>query len=113
MLEKNLNVLDICHCDVAQSLQLTDGARIMLHDVARVIKLALVIPASSATAERSFSSLRRLNTYIRSTMGQQRLNQLLLLNCHQERVDKLNVQRIAKEFVSKVEKRARFFGNFT
>ena len=38
------------------------------------------IPASSATAERSFSTLRRLKTYLRSTMGQNRVSSLAILN---------------------------------
>jgi hypothetical protein len=36
-------------------------------EVSRLIRLFLVIPATSATAERSFSTLRRLKTYMRST----------------------------------------------
>lgn len=42
-------------------------------------KHALTIGVSSATAERSFSALRRLKTYLRSTMGQDRLTNLALL----------------------------------
>ncbi len=42
-------------------------------------QLAMTIGVSSATAERSFSSLRRIKTYIRSTMSQTRLSNLALL----------------------------------
>lgn len=37
---------------------------------------------STETAERSFSSLRRLKNYMRSTMTKSRLNGLALLNIH-------------------------------
>jgi len=36
--------------------------------VTTLLKLLLVSPASSAEAERSFSALRRLKTWLRSTM---------------------------------------------
>ena len=41
--------------------------------VTRLVHLLLVIPATSATAERSFSSLRKIKTYLRTTMKQERL----------------------------------------
>jgi len=40
------------------------------------------IPIKSATAERSFSSLRLLKTYLHSTMKEERLNGLALMNIH-------------------------------
>ena len=52
-----------------------------LHDVfselTLLTKLFLVVPVSSATAERSFSAMRRLKTYLRSTMSTKRLNSVM------------------------------------
>lgn len=45
----------------------------------RIYKIALTIPVASASAERSFSVLKRVKSYLRSTMGQQRLNDLAIL----------------------------------
>ena len=45
----------------------------------RLYKIALTVPVASASAERSFSVLKRVKTYLRSTMGQQRLNDLAIL----------------------------------
>ena len=42
----------------------------MFPEFSNVVHLLAVIPATSCSAERSFSALRRLKTYIRSTMGQ-------------------------------------------
>ena len=39
-------------------------------EVEKLVRLLLVSPASSAEAERSFSTLRRLKTWLRSTMTQ-------------------------------------------
>ena len=45
-----------------------------------LLHLYLTIPLTTATAERSFSTLHRLKNYLRSTMSQKRLNHLILLH---------------------------------
>ena len=47
--------------------------------VIQCYQIAMTIGVSSATAERSFSSLRRIKTYLRSTMTQERLSNLAIL----------------------------------
>jgi Domain of unknown function (DUF4371)/hAT family C-terminal dimerisation region/OTU-like cysteine protease len=46
----------------------------------RMVQLALTLPVGSATAERSFSTMRRIRNWLRSTMGQERFSSLALLN---------------------------------
>ncbi|XP_060865885.1 zinc finger MYM-type protein 1-like [Metopolophium dirhodum] len=50
-----------------------------------VFKLFLTIPMNSASCERSFSCLRRLKNYLRTTMGQTRLSDLGLLYIHKDK----------------------------
>lgn len=45
-------------------------------EVIRLAKLIVTIPVSSASAERSFSCLKRIHTYLRNTQGQSRLTDL-------------------------------------
>ena len=45
----------------------------------KTFKIAMTIGVSTASAERSFSSLRRLKTYLRSTLSQDHLSDLALL----------------------------------
>ena len=45
----------------------------------QTLQIAMTMRVSSASAERSFSSLRRIKTYLRSTMSQDRLSNLALL----------------------------------
>ena len=97
---------------VAEILKNAAGAQTLLDQVCRLTKLLLVVPATSATAERSFSALRRLKTYLRATMGQPRLNNLLMLHCHKDRADKLNLKDICQEFVLATDQRSNFFGNY-
>ncbi len=84
----------------------------MLCDVDRLLHVYLTVPLTSATAERTFSTLRRLKSYLRSTMTQQRLNHLVLLHTHHQRTDDLNLLEVAHDFVSRNSRRKEFFGNF-
>lgn len=49
-----------------------------------LLKIFITIPVSTSTAERSFSTLRRIKTYLRNTMSESRLNGLANLNIHRE-----------------------------
>jgi hypothetical protein len=46
------------------------------------IKIAACIPVTVVPVERSFSTLKRLKTYLRNTMGEECLNGLALMNIH-------------------------------
>ena len=58
--------------------------RSLYSEVITLVKFILVMPASNATSERSFSALRRVKTYLRSTMTQCRLNNLMVLHVHRD-----------------------------
>jgi len=97
--------------DVLDHLRtLSQDQRMLLSEVVKLTELLVVMPATNATSERSFSSLRRLKTYLRSRMGQERMNHLLVLQTHSERVSKLDLRAIANDFVSKSERRLTKFG---
>ena len=57
--------------------------------LSKALKILAVIPATSCTAKRSFSSLRRLKTYLRNSMGEERLSNLALLHIEREYVNKI------------------------
>ena len=66
----------------------------------KVAKLILVMPATNAVSERSFSTLRRLKTWLRRTMNQDRLNWCMVLHIHNNDTDALDLNYLANEFVS-------------
>jgi len=76
----------------------------------RLFKFLRVIPASSATAERSFSWLRRLKTYLRAIMSQERLNHVALFHVHQNRLYNLDLAKIKSMFISANDYRQGVFG---
>ena len=67
----------------------------------RLVKLLLTLPYSTASAERSFSVLKRLKTWLRSTMGQARLSYLAICQVHQSSARKLMTANLVKEFISR------------
>ena len=69
-------------------------------DVFKLIKAFLVIPVSSTESERSFSHLPRVKTWLRRTMGQERLTALALLTIEREEAGKLknNVDDLVVQF---------------
>ena len=73
----------------------------MLAEVDHLLHIYLTIPLTSATAERTFSTLRRLMSYLRSTMTQKRLNHVILLHTYKRTVVEINLQQIAQDFVSR------------
>lgn len=100
------NVADI----VDKIVLMPSVVRSMFDQVEQLVRLLLTIPASSAEAERSFSSLRRLKSYLRTTMKQERLNHCTVLHVHQAEVDNLDVIEIAQDFIDKCETRRATFG---
>ena len=66
----------------------------------RLMQLILVMPATNASSERSFSTLRRVKTYLRATMNQDRLNYLMLLHVHKEKTDELDLKTLINEFIT-------------
>jgi len=53
-------------------------------DLLVFVQIVLIVPIAYATAERSFSTILRVKTYLRSTMTDQRLNSLCLLAVERE-----------------------------
>ena len=47
-----------------------------------LLSVLLTVPVTNAEAERSFSAVKRLKSYLRSTINQERLNGLALLAVH-------------------------------
>lgn len=91
---------------------LSFGNRELLSQVCTLVKLILVMPATNAVSERSFSAMKRVKSYLRSTMTQQRLNHLMILHVHKDYADRLNLVDAANEFTSAKDHRRSVFGTF-
>ena len=76
--------------NILQSLSCAQ--RSMLDVICHGFHILLVMPATNCTSERSFSALRRIKSYLRNNMTQARLNHILLLHCHQDQTDSLELK---------------------
>ena len=89
----------------------TSTLKMLLSEVHKVLKIYLTIPITTANAERCFSALKRIKTYLRNSMTEERLNNCMILHVHREKTDQLNLEAIAKEFINN-DRRKFYFGNF-
>ena len=100
--------------DLVTSLQSLDSScRKLLSEISTLGKLLLVMPATNAVSERSFSALKRVKTYLRSTTGDHRLNHLMMLHVHKDKTDALTLVGVANDFVREKENRKQLFGQIS
>ena len=85
---------------IADMLLDVPSAKSLFSEIDHLLRMYFTIPISTATAERSFSSLRCIKTFLRSTMTEARLNNVLLLHAHKDQTDVLNLFDIAETFAS-------------
>jgi len=98
-------------CEKVRTFSLTE--KLLVEGVVTICKLISVNPATSASSERSFSAARRLKTWLRASMTQERFNSIAVLNIHKEKNDELCLLTVANEFVSRNERRKVKFGTFS
>ena len=65
------------------------------------LRIFLSLPATVASNERSFSVLKRIKSFFRSTMSQERLNGLAMLNINSDKAKLLDYSSVINEFAQK------------
>nr|CAH7732795.1 unnamed protein product [Callosobruchus chinensis] len=70
----------------------------MFPNVVVAIKIFLTMPVTVASCERSFSKLKLIKTYLRSTMGQERLSGLAILSIEGDIARLLSYENVIKNF---------------
>ena len=69
------------------------------------LQILLTMAVSIVSCERSFSKLNLLLSYLRSSMGQDRISDLALLSLEREVLDKINLDDVISQFaVAKARK---------
>ena len=94
--------------------QLNDGAgerQLLLSELAVLTRLLLTAPATSCSEERSFSTLRRLKSWLRSTLSQKRLNHSAVLATYPGRVMSLDRAELVRNFIWQCPSRGHVFGH--
>ncbi|XP_065675530.1 zinc finger MYM-type protein 1-like [Hydra vulgaris] len=65
------------------------------------IRIFLTIPVTVATCERSFSKLKLIKHYMRSTIGQERLSSLAIISIENEVANNIDFDDVISEFASR------------
>ena len=68
-----------------------DELKDVLAEVFNLIQLICTIPSTSASAERSFSTMKRIKTFIRSSQSEDRLSSLALISIEKKLL--INLQK--------------------
>ena len=97
--------------DIAENMsKLQPQTRAVFKEAENLIKLCLCLPISAASSERTFSALRRLKTWLRTTMTQKRLTHLALMHVHGHILDSLDIDSLMRSFISANPERKATFG---
>ena len=92
--------------------KLSQGQQSFFKQVCWLVHLIAVMPATNSSRERSFSTMKRVKTYLWSTMGQSKLNHLMLLNTYKKLLDNMDLVSVANEFAQANDRRVHLFGRF-
>lgn len=69
----------------------------------------LTLPVIVAFAERSFFKLKLLKSYLRSTMTQERLNELAFIAIKSDILEKIDYEDLVEDFASRNVRRMLLF----
>ena len=105
--------------DITNHMKELGSKTIMFSEVIILLKILMAAPATTPVSERSASQLRRVKTWLRTTMSQEglnylmlllrttmsqeRLNYLMLLSAHKEKTYELDLIKVAHDFLKEIE----------
>ena len=72
----------------------------MFPSLKAIFQVALTVPVSSCSCERSFSALRRLHSWLRKTMGQTRLHSLAAMSIESDILGGLSHNTLIDRFAT-------------
>ena len=74
-------------------------------------RILLTIPVTIASTERSFSKLKLIKSYLRSTMSQERLSGLVILSIENEMLEEFEYKNLISQFASQKARKIDFKWN--
>lgn len=82
----------------------------VFRETVTLLKILITTPMTTAEAERCFSTLKRIKTFLRNSMTQERLNALAMLSMEKRVVTEMTDfnQKVIEKFASQKERRAKF-----
>ena len=76
----------------------------------KLLKILITTPMTSAEAERCFSALKRIKTFVRATMMNERLSALAMISSETKMISEMNDfnERVIQHFATSKNRRAEF-----
>ena len=74
---------------------------LFISEVGKILKLLLLSQATNDETDGIFSALKRVKTYLRLTLGNNRLHALMLVHVCNNILDNINLADVANQFVDK------------
>ena len=71
-------------------------------------RILLTIPVTVASAEKRFSKLKLIKSYLRSTMSQERLSELAILSIENEMLTEFECENLINNFASQQTRKINF-----
>ena len=69
------------------------------------LRIVLCMPVTTASAERAFSTMRRVKTYLRSSMTTERLSGLGLMAIYKQKASELDIEEVIDIFARKKDRK--------
>ena len=106
------NFLNNTLVEILSTFGKNKSQKMLLSDVVKLAILFLVMPATNASSERTFSGMKKIKTYLHNSTTNNCLNHCMVVHVHLEDVDRMNTIEIAREFIEYSQTRLRIFGRF-
>lgn len=74
-------------------------------NICTALRIFLTIPVTVASAERSFSKLKLIKNYVRTSISQERLQGLAVLSIEAERARNINFENVIEDFAERKSRR--------
>ena len=85
----------------------------LISEVGKTVRLLLLSQATYGESDGIFSALKRVKTYLRSTMGNNRLHALMLVHVHINNPNNINLADVANQFVDRKYSRKQTFRHYS
>lgn len=103
---KSISGLLVLYDFISQNTELSET----FSETLKLIKILITIPMASAEAERCFSTLKRIKTFLRNTMSEERLSALAMLSKERDLIESIPDfnQRVIDKFAAAKDRRMDF-----
>lgn len=83
---------------ISDKFELVQDWKSTFPNILTILEIFFTIPISNASGERSFSALKRIKNYLRSTTGQERLDALSVMHIESDSLDLIDKNELINAF---------------